>query len=67
MLSLLGWVVGSMLGYLLPGRRVSLVKARPPLEVHAGAPLDGQASGFELAGMQEAPVVATIQRGPKGR
>jgi len=44
------------------GGSVSAVKARPPLEVPVWAPLDDQASGFEVAGRREVQVAAMIQR-----
>jgi hypothetical protein len=41
---------------------VSVVKVLPPLEAPVWAPLDDQASGFEVAGRREARVVAMIRR-----
>jgi hypothetical protein len=59
---LLGWAVGSLVGELRTGGPVVTGKAKPPLDGHVWAPLDDQASGYEVAGRREAPVVAMIQR-----
>ena len=62
MWTLLGWAVGSSVGELRTGGPVVTVKAKPPLDGHVWAPLDDQASGSEVAGRREAPVVAMIRR-----
>ena len=51
---------------LQPCGSVLAVKAIPPLEAPAWAPLDDQASEFEVAGRREAQVAAMIQRCLKG-
>jgi hypothetical protein len=55
------------MGSLQSGGPVSAVKAIPPLEGLVWAPLDGQASGFEVAGRRELQVVAMIRRFLEGR
>ena len=58
----LGWAVGSSVGELRRDGPVVTEKAKPPLEGHVWAPLDDPASGSEVAGRREAPVVAMIRR-----
>jgi len=48
------------------GRPVLAVKAIPTLEVPVWAPLDDQASGFEVAERMEARADAMFQRCPEG-
>ncbi len=62
MWTLLGWVVGTSVGELQTGGPVVTVKAKPPLDGRVWAPLDDQASGSEVAGRREVPVVAMIRR-----
>ncbi len=62
MWTLQGWAVVSSVGELWTGGPVVPVKAKPPLEGNVWAPLDDQASGSEVAGRREVPVVVMIRR-----